>query len=225
MRMAIAHPPQLGRAEARFAAAPNRNAAGAGQLSAQELVAEWNDPATHHALVAQLEKEYEGWAIATSPESLAVYLPVCPPEARVLVWHKSNSTWSQSHLASHWEPVIVRIPESRFRHFAGVPMSDVLTDGVTYKRPFGDSKPDAWTDWVLAALGFQAGEDQVHTLLAGAGSNNFASSVYQQPQGQRCEFCGSSLERTATGRPRRTCSDACRAQLSRRSRRRKSISS
>lgn len=38
-----------------------------------EDAGKWDDPATHQALMAQLEAEYDGWAIATAHDGIPVY--------------------------------------------------------------------------------------------------------------------------------------------------------
>jgi hypothetical protein len=215
MRLAIADPPYLGRAD-RWYGAGRGHRGGLGRATAHEAAAEWDNPATHQALVAQLEADYDGWVIAASADSLATYLPVCPPDVRVMVWHKGNAIPSGSRISNQWEPVIAKVPEGRRGRTVGSAVSDVLTAGISYRHNFVGSKPYPWTHWVLEVLGYQEDEDEVHDLFAGSGAVTFATSLYEPPTGQRCSACGGPIHQRATGRPRKTCSDACRARLARR---------
>ena len=60
---------------------------------------EWKDPARHQQLLKELEAEYDGWAIATAPDSLEIYTPV-PVGARIAVWVKPNGIPGSHRLRS-----------------------------------------------------------------------------------------------------------------------------
>ena len=60
MRLAIADPPYLGRADLWYGAGRGHRG-GVGRAAAHEAASEWDDPATHRRLVARLEAEYDGW--------------------------------------------------------------------------------------------------------------------------------------------------------------------
>lgn len=215
MRLAIADPPYLGRAR-RWYGEGRGHAAGRGRPDSHEAAGLWDDPETHRALVARLMADYDGWAIAAAADSLSVYLPVCPPDVRVLIWHKGNAIPSGSRVATQWEPVLAKIPICRSGRTVGTAVSDVLSAGVNYRQRFVGAKPSAWTHWVLEVLGYQAADDELHDLFAGSGSVVGATSRYRPPPAQMCASCGRAISQRPTGRPRRTCSDACRRRLSRR---------
>ncbi len=214
MRLAIADPPYLGRAD-RWYGSGRGHGKGLGRAAAHEAASDWDDPATHRALVDRLVSNYDGWVIAASVDSLPVYLPVCPDDIRLLVWHKGNAIPSGARVANQWEPVIARIPERRRGRTVGQASSDVLTAGISYRHNYVGSKPYAWTHWVLNVLGYQDG-DEVHDLFAGSGAVSIASEIYEVPADRSCAACGSPINQRSTGRPRRTCSDACRRRLARR---------
>lgn len=214
MRLAIADPPYLGRAD-RWYGTGRGHRGGLGRAAAHESASDWDDPATHQALVARLEADYDGWVIAACTDSLATYLPVCPTGVRVLVWHKGNAIPSGSRIANQWEPVIARVPDGRSGRTVGSSVSDVLRAGISYRHNYVGSKPYQWTHWVLEVLGHQP-DDEVHDLFAGSGAVTLAMSLYSPPASQQCALCGSTINQRATGRPRRTCSDACRRRLARR---------
>ena len=216
VRLAIADPPYLGRAD-RWYGSGRGHRGGAGRAAAHEEAAEWDQPATHQELVARLETGYDGWVIAASADSLATYLPVCPRGVRVLAWHKGNAIPSGSRIANQWEPVIARVPDGRSGRTSGAAVSDVLTAGISYRHNYVGSKPYQWTHWVLDVLGYQP-DDVVHDLFAGSGAVSLAASLYDLPPSQQCASCGAPIQQPSTGRPRRTCSDACRRRLARRGR-------
>lgn len=68
-----------------------------------------------------------------------------------------------------WEAVIIRIPDGRSAHNTGLHVSDVL-EAPAPRRNFAGSKPDAWTRWVLDALGYRPGEDELDDLFNGSGA-------------------------------------------------------
>lgn len=214
MRLAIADPPYLGRAN-RWYGTGRGHARGLGRADEHPEASTWDDPDTHRALASRLEADYDGWAIAATSDSLSVYLPVCPPGCRIMVWHKGNAIPSGSRIGNQWEPVIVRIPSSRLGRNGGHPLSDVLTTGVSNRANFVGAKPSQWTHWVLDALGYTPG-DELHDLFTGSGAVDRAASLYSPPAEHRCAECGRSISQPERGRRRRTCSDSCRARLSRR---------
>lgn len=130
--------------------------------------AEWDDPERHRALLADLVRDADGWAIATSPDGLSVYQPL-PIGTRIMVWHKPNAQPGAHRILSKWEPVIVCTPKGRRSNRGGAGgIGDVLTCNAP-RRGFIGAKPTEWTRWVLAALGFQDG-DEVVDLFRGSGA-------------------------------------------------------
>ncbi|WP_309131236.1 hypothetical protein [Brevibacterium sp.] len=91
--------------------------------------------------MTRLEADYDGWVIAAAADSLATYLPVCPPQVRILVWHKGNAIPSGSRIANQWEPVLARVPDGRSGRTAGAAVNDVLTVGISYRYSYVGSKP------------------------------------------------------------------------------------
>jgi hypothetical protein len=130
--------------------------------------AEWDDPRRHAALLTQLVAEYDGWAIATTPDGLAAY-GVLPVACRIMAWVKPNGQPGAHRLRSLWEPVIVYPPAGRRsnRNGAGC-VPDVLT--APAPRGFRGAKPDRWTAWVLAALSYDRSVDTVDDMFPGSGA-------------------------------------------------------
>lgn len=128
----------------------------------------WDDPATHRALMEQLESEYDGWAIATAHDGIPVYgaLPRC---ARIAIWHRPNAGAGASRIKNTWEPVIFRPPTDRLSsRLLGGQVPDLLRCPAP-RIGFAGAKPVEWTRWVLDLLGYQDGIDTVFDVFPGSG--------------------------------------------------------
>lgn len=128
----------------------------------------WDHPERHRALMAQLESDYDGWAIATAHDSLPVYgeLPRC---ARVAIWHRPNAGAGAARIRNCWEPVIVRPPTERL---SSRRMGGQVPDLLMCPSPrvgFAGAKPPQWTRWVLALLGYDQAQDTVDDVFGGSG--------------------------------------------------------
>lgn len=170
MRLAIADPPYLGRGQ-RWYGTGARNTSSRGVIlpDFHPEAGEWDDPRRHVQMVQELTRDFDGWAIAASPDSLDLYLEACPHDVRVMVWVRGNALPSGARVNAKWEPVIVYIPaERRARREHLMPVDDVLIRGVQ-GIGFAGSKPPEWTRWVLTALGFDPAVDEVHDLFPGSG--------------------------------------------------------
>lgn len=142
---------------------------------------EWDDPARHRKLLEQLLDEFDGWAIATTPDGLETYRPL-PIPARVMVWHKLRPLPTGHRIATTWEPVILYPPRARRARPAagglrvyGAQVPDVLScapPGIG----FAGAKPDAWTRWVLDAMGYEPDLDELVDMFPGSGAVARAAS-------------------------------------------------
>jgi hypothetical protein len=149
---------------------------GVGQRSATDRPADrhpeahrWDDPAEHRALLDMLVGNYDGFAIATSPDGLAAYGPL-PLGARVMAWVKPNAAPGSHRLLSKWEAVILYPPIGRRSNRGGVGgLSDVLIESSP-RGGFVGQKPPAWTRWVLDAMSYDATTDVVDDLFPGSGA-------------------------------------------------------
>lgn len=169
-RLAIADPPYLGRAQRWYGEGGRGHGGGRGRADEHPDARAWDQPAEHRALVARLADEFDGWAIAATPESLPLYLAAAPPDVRVLVWHRRNAVPSGARVAARWEPVVAYVPPACRAHGTGLPVSDVLDEPIR-KQGFAGAKPPAWTRWVLDVLGYDAAAgDTVHDVFPGSGA-------------------------------------------------------
>lgn len=128
----------------------------------------WDDLGEHRRLLERLCDEFDGWAIATTPDGLGAYQPL-PISARVMAWVRPNGMPGGGRLMSRWEPVIVFVPEERRGRRGGMLVSDVLVAAAP-RIGFAGAKPPEWTRWVLAALGYAPGADTVADIFPGSGS-------------------------------------------------------
>ncbi|WP_449279247.1 hypothetical protein [Leucobacter sp. GX0328] len=167
MKLAIADPPYFGRAN-RWYGSGRGHRGGVGRADEHLQAAEYDRIETHHALLRTLETDYDGWAYAGAPDYLEALRPAMPTDVRVMIWHRGNAQPSGARIRSSYEIVLVRIPAGRRAHGTGLAVDDVLHAGVENKRGFAGAKPAAWTRWVLAALGYQAGHDELHDLFPGS---------------------------------------------------------
>ncbi len=175
MRLAIADPPY----PPFIGSGGRKNRAsrwyGDGQRSATDRPADrhpeaarWDEPAEHRALLERLARDFDGWAIATSPDGLAAY-GALPAACRLMAWVKPNAQPGAHRLRSMWEVVILYPPEGRRSNRGGRgAMPDVLTANAP--RGFIGAKPAAWSRWVLEALCFDPELDTVDDVFAGSGA-------------------------------------------------------
>jgi hypothetical protein len=128
---------------------------------------EWDDPARHRKLIEQLISDYDGFAIATSPDGIAAYGSL-PAATRIMVWVRPNAQPGSHRIRSLWEAVIVYPPVGRRGNRNGVgSIVDVLTCPVP-RVGFRGAKPPEWSSWVLSALTYNPKTDTVDDLFPGS---------------------------------------------------------
>lgn len=128
----------------------------------------WDDDATHRALLEQLLDEYDGFAIATSPDGMRAYGDL-PDELRVMSWVKLNGQPGSHRLRSCWEPVLLYPPPGRRSNRGG---RGQIPDVLICPAPrvgFIGAKPPQWTQWVLSALCYDPADDQLVDVFPGSG--------------------------------------------------------
>lgn len=132
----------------------------------------WDEISAHRELLLHLVENYDGWAIATTPDGLGAYHPL-PVNAQIMAWHRPTAMPGGGRLIERWEPVIVFIPEER-RTRASMRVSNVLTANAPSARgtarSFVGAKPPEWTRWVLDALGYDPEVDELDDLFPGSGA-------------------------------------------------------
>lgn len=172
LRFAIADPPYLGRAVRWYGEGGKGHQNGEGQADNHPEAYLWDMPETHQQLVKDLDTNFDGFAIAMSVHSLSTYLEVIQTDSRngirVGVWHKPNALPSNSRIGNFWEPVLFKVPQSRRSRENGDQVKDVLT-ASPLQSGFIGAKPQAWTEWVCAVMGYQQG-DEIIDLFNGSGA-------------------------------------------------------
>ena len=133
MKLCIADPPYLGRAVRWYGTDGTGIAYGKGRADEHPEAHLWDIPETHKQLVRDLNQQYDGWAIAMSVHSLSTYLSEIETDSRngirVCVWHKPSSVTSGNRITNAWEPVLVKVPETRKGWKSGKKrMTDVLIE-------------------------------------------------------------------------------------------------
>jgi hypothetical protein len=158
MKFAYADPPYLGCGKLYADAHPD--------------ALDWNDPATHRALIERLTDEWpDGWALSLNTPSLRTILPMCPDDVRVAAACKSFAQVRRtSRVQWMWEPVIFR---------GGRPKSvdPIVRDYLVYlthprcrsKDGIIGGKPRAFSRWVFDLLGAEPG-DVLDDLFPGTGA-------------------------------------------------------
>jgi hypothetical protein len=137
----------------------------------------------HAELIARLGRSYpDGWALSTSAQAIRDVLLLCPPDARVAAWAKTNpppirttGRWIWS-----WEPVIVH--GGRWKRKEAPDVRDsLIAPMLGAQAKITGQKPVAFTRWILNLLGAQPG-DTVEDLFAGSGAVAVqAQAVLSQP--------------------------------------------
>jgi hypothetical protein len=180
MKLCIADPPYLGRAVRWYGAGGCGYGNGEGQADNHSDAHLWDMPETHINLVKELQDNYDGWAIAMTVHSLSTYMQAVETNSRngirVMSWVKPSAVPSGNRIRNTWEPVLVQVPDSRKNYKSGKSMQDVLK-ADPLRRNFVGAKPEAWTHWVLDAMGYQDG-DEVIDMFEGSGAVNNAIQSY-----------------------------------------------
>ena len=188
MKLAIADPPYLGVAATWYGNGPPAHSRRT-TLNTPTRKADnhpdahlWDDPDQHRQLLAQLQQDYDGYAVAMKPASLWRYLQWCSPtDHRIAAWVKTSSMPNASRPISSWEPVLLRVPDGRRKaHQRPLPVHDwIATAGPSRASTYVGQKPPAWTRWVLTMLGYDPDVDTVDDLFPGSGAvtNEIAQGV------------------------------------------------
>jgi hypothetical protein len=193
VRLAIADPPYPPQFSERYDTADGRPRIvmrsrarrwyGDGTRAAQDSPAdfhpdagEWDDPARHRQLLLDLVRDFDGWAIATTPDGLSCYHPL-PVPARIMAWVRPGAPPTSHRITSGWEAVILYPPRARRGIPAGAgQIPDVLTAPAPRGARFAGAKPECWTRWVLDALGYDPDQDELVDLFPGSGMVSAAAS-------------------------------------------------
>jgi len=130
---------------------------------------EWDDPARHLQLVAELVDGYpDGWALSTRSVDLRWVLPACPDDVLVGAWLKpfAGSARQGVRIYRVWEPVVYRT--ARRNTDVGARVRDAIATNPTQMLGFVGAKPRAFNRWVADLVGYVDGDELVD-LYPGTG--------------------------------------------------------
>jgi hypothetical protein len=121
--------------------------------------ARWDNPAEHVALIAELDAEYDGWALSCSTPSSRTLWAAAPERARLGAWTKPFAAYKANvRIAYAWEPVI--FAPGRDRSADGAPVGrDFLAEPITLQRGLVGAKSERFCRWILTLLGYVQGDD------------------------------------------------------------------
>ena len=199
MKFAIADPPYYGKAKRWYGKGGVGYGYGKGQADNHPDAELWDKPEAHLQLLRDLESQYEGFAIATSVYGLNVYLQQVDlgwsSGYRLAIWHKPISAPSGSRIRNAYEPVIIKVPESRRGYKSHARMDDIATINIR-RNGFIGSKPKEWTWWVLDLMGANAA-DRIDDLFHGSGAVESAIQEWRElrmatPEAQPVKLLGKS---------------------------------
>lgn len=178
MRLAIADPPYLGRADRWYGdgRGSGRTRTDGGYRGRNGRKPDyhpqakvWDDPVSHVRLIEQLASDFDGWAVAGHATSTRVLLDAAPAGAQLAVWSRPNAVPGGGRVVNSWEPVVVFVPKGRRDRSSGMRTRDVLHAPVR-RQGFLGSKPPEWTRWVLDMLGYDPSVDEVVDIFSGSGA-------------------------------------------------------
>jgi hypothetical protein len=134
----------------------------------------------HAELIGRLCQDYpDGWALSTSARALRMVLDLCPPDAWVAAWHKTNSPpiRTTGRRIWTWEPVIVQ--GGRQQRGTAPDVRDSLASPQHHSFP--GQKPPIFTRWIAALLGANH-DDTIDDLFPGSGTvGRELATIRQQP--------------------------------------------
>lgn len=138
----------------------------------------------HHALVARLESEFDGWVLHTSatPAALALLAPLVVQieGARWCAWVKPFAAFKRNvPVAYAFEMAIVKCARKPVVNKRLVPMRDWLAEPITMRRGLTGAKPEAVCHWLFELVGARP-EDDLADLFPGTGAVTRAWKTWRQ---------------------------------------------
>ena len=133
----------------------------------------------HHALVAQLEADFDGWVLHTHVAGLRMMERerILPEDGiRICQWFKPFAAFKRNvPVAYAYEPVIIKAARKPVVAHRCI-MRDWIEDGegikesITMKKGLTGVKPEKVCHWAFELVGASAGEDKLTDLFPGTGA-------------------------------------------------------
>lgn len=126
----------------------------------------------HALLMAEMEEQYDAWALSTASTTLQEVLAVAPKKVRVASWVKPFCSFKPGVSPAYtWEPVVFRAANRSDKkartdrdHF----VSDVCSVNITLKKGLVGAKPPDFCYWLFDLLGMKH-DDEFVDLYPGTG--------------------------------------------------------
>jgi hypothetical protein len=125
----------------------------------------------HPALIAQLERDFDGWVLHTHTPAITLLAPLVPNDARWGSWVKTFAAFKKGVRPAYaWEPVIFKPCRRMAQDFSGrMIQRDWIACPITLKRGLAGAKPEAVCHWVFEVVGAEKG-DELIDLFPGTGA-------------------------------------------------------
>jgi len=126
----------------------------------------------HAALIARLEREFDGWVLHTHSPGIAIVAPLLPSGARWGAWVKTFASFKKGiRPAFAWEPVIFKPARRMAADYTGAQLiqRDWIACPITLRRGFVGAKPEAVCHWAFEIVGAERG-DELIDLFPGSGA-------------------------------------------------------
>ena len=140
--------------------------------------AKWDAPEAHAELAAQLEANFDAWALRCSTPSLQILLPLMPKGIRIAAWVKPFAIFKPGvGVAYAWEPVIFR--EGRKRTRQQPTARDWVSANITLRKGLTGAKPAAFSAWLFDLLTLEP-EDEFSDIFPGTQAVSQAWAEWKQ---------------------------------------------
>lgn len=123
----------------------------------------------HAALIARLERDFDGWILHTNSTALPLLVPMFPAGVRYMAWVKSFAAFKRNvSVAYAWEPVIVKAARKPVVSGRCI-MRDWIDCPITMKRGLTGAKPERVCHWAFEMVGASP-DDELADLFPGTGA-------------------------------------------------------
>lgn len=129
----------------------------------------------HVALLAQLERDFDGWVLHTHTPAISLIGPMLPQGARWGAWVKSFAAFKKGVRPAYaWEPIIFKPCRRMAEDYSGAfVMRDWIECPITMRRGFTGAKPEAVCHWAFEVVGALPG-DELIDMFPGSGAVAYA---------------------------------------------------
>jgi hypothetical protein len=139
----------------------------------------WDTKEAHLNLIAQLDAEYDGWALSCNPSDLW-WLLADRDDIRVCIWAKTfHQIRPLVSVQYAYEPVLIK-NERKLPHRKPM-VRDWLACARSMRKGLVGAKPAEFNVWLLDLLGFDPSQDTIDDLFPGTGGLGKVLETYEMP--------------------------------------------